>query len=198
MAILVGTQSEIPKASNGSQAGSDYLAAAINQATSSTRHPEFIDGSNVNHAPNLAQLSVKTYILKTSIPFEWRQVTEFYKLRRTKHCCYALQSTFTSWVMASRASNHFTPNLSMHANTSKNVDARPICLPNGATTDVTHSGRTILHSSIELDDVLCVPNFIFNHFFISQLTMSLNCVVFFLLRYFVFSRNTSKESEWNG
>ena len=51
-------------------------------------------------------------------------------------------------------------------------------LPNGEMASVTHIGTVILSSSLTLHNVLCVPSFTFNLFFVSSFTkFQLNCLV---------------------
>ena len=63
------------------------------------------------------------------------------------------------------------------------VDNISVNLPNGQSVMVTHIGSIQITPTLLLTDVLCVPSFDFNLIFVSKLTSSLHCCIFFLSTY---------------
>lgn len=108
-------------------------------------------------------------------------------------CNNALHSPSTSWIIDSGTTNHFTPNLSLLSNVDENTIYKPVCLPNGSRTQLTHTRKSFLSSTIALDNVLCVPTFNFNLLSISQVTNSLNCAAIFFPSFCVFQDLRTKK-----
>ena len=95
------------------------------------------------------------------------------------------------WIIDSGATYHIT--------TSNFISTlHPIAHPlsinvlTGNTVNVTSTGDVKLSSSFTLHNILFVPEFKFNLMSISQLTKSLNFVVFFYPKFFFFQDLTMK------
>ncbi|OMP05523.1 Integrase, catalytic core [Corchorus capsularis] len=89
------------------------------------------------------------------------------------------ESTHSSRIVDSGATDHMTPFLSVLNEIFSTPLHQPVKLPNGASLPVSHVGKAIVSHDIILKDVLCVPNFSCNLLSISKLTKDLNCVELF-------------------
>jgi hypothetical protein len=85
----------------------------------------------------------------------------------------------TKWFIDTGAIDHMVITnqfyTSMH-----HVDNINVNLPNGQSVLVTHIGSIQVTPTLLLIDALCVPSFDFNLIYVSKLTSSLNCCIFFL------------------
>ena len=83
-----------------------------------------------------------------------------------------------TWVIDIGATDHIVHYV--HLFIEFTIVSCVVALPNGETVMVTHIGSITLSSTPILHNVLCVPSFSFNLFFVSQLTKSCSCCLVFL------------------
>lgn len=90
------------------------------------------------------------------------------------------------WIVDSGVSNHMASKLDLLS--SQNLLSKPgsVHLPNGDTTDITHTGCVSLLKGHQISNVLYVPNFRFNLLSVSKLTKELHCMVAFYPDLYVF------------
>ncbi|XP_019224278.1 PREDICTED: uncharacterized protein LOC109205966 [Nicotiana attenuata] len=87
----------------------------------------------------------------------------------------------TKWIIDSGATHHIASDLeALEVKDEVNAHSNgQFHLPTGKTANVSHIGKTGILDKVELDDVLSVPEFIFNLFSVSKLTRQLSCSVNF-------------------
>ena len=82
-----------------------------------------------------------------------------------------------TWVIDTGAIDHLVCFVHL-LTTVTAITQSMVQLPNGEMASVTHIGTVILSSSLTLHNVLYVPSFTFNLFFVSSFTkFQLNCLV---------------------
>ncbi|KAF8397472.1 hypothetical protein HHK36_016389 [Tetracentron sinense] len=108
-------------------------------------------------------------------------------------CSSASTSPPTTWIIDSGASDHMTPTLSSFTSPTPTPNAKPVKLPTGDVTPITHVGSVNLSQDLALHNVLCVPNFHFNLLSISKLTQTLNCAAIFFPTFCVFQDLASRK-----
>ena len=95
-----------------------------------------------------------------------------------KFCLYSHHAR--SWIFDSGATDHFCYDLHMFS-TYKLIENKEnfITIPNGNRVQVTHIGTVKLNAAIELQDVLYVPDFLFNLISVHKLCRDMKCEVTF-------------------
>ena len=74
-----------------------------------------------------------------------------------------------TWVIDTGATDHIVCSVQL-STTITAITQSMVQLPNGEIASVTHIGIVILSSFLTLHNVLCVPSFTFNLFFVSSFT----------------------------
>jgi len=83
------------------------------------------------------------------------------------------------WILDSGAKDHMTY-IANGLLDKRLLHHRPkITLPNGELSEITHTGRVILDSRLELQDVLLVPSFKCNLLSVPKLAKDNKCIVIF-------------------
>ncbi|XP_074313409.1 uncharacterized protein LOC141648580 [Silene latifolia] len=82
-------------------------------------------------------------------------------------------SGMCNWILDTGASNHVTGTLSCLEDT-KNINGRPVCLPNGQEVLAIMIGSVYINESLILNNVLYIPSLKCNLISISQLTSDTN------------------------
>ena len=93
--------------------------------------------------------------------------------------CFLTSAAHDTWVIDSGASDHITPHCSLLESAQRISYPCSITMPNGKQATVTHIGSVVIADGIELQQVLCVPNFHFNLLSASKLTKQLSSNVVF-------------------
>ena len=83
------------------------------------------------------------------------------------------------WIIDTGATNHMVSSLNM---LNKNIVhelevSKPVYLPNGITTQVSHIGSCSLSTRSVISNVLHIPDFKYNLLSVSQITKELGCSV---------------------
>lgn len=110
-------------------------------------------------------------------------------------CCQASNTT-QDWIIDSGASDHMTAQASILSD-YKMVTSLHINLPNGNQAKITHVGIVILPTGLQLQKVLCVPNFKHNLLSVQNLIKDSNCALHFFPTYcLIVDKNTGVLMGW--
>ncbi|XP_015165801.1 uncharacterized protein [Solanum tuberosum] len=92
------------------------------------------------------------------------------------------------WIIDTGATNHMVSSLDMmvKGSVSKLPELKPVYLPNGTTTQVSHVGSCALSARSIITNALHVPAFKYNLLSVSQITKELGCSVTFFPNFCVF------------
>lgn len=92
------------------------------------------------------------------------------------------------WIIDSGATDHMTNNLDLLNNLSNMHDPMKssIYLPNGKNVSVHYQGSCNISYDYTIENVLHVPEFIYNLLSVSKMTKVLQCSVFFFPHFCVF------------
>lgn len=111
----------------------------------------------------------------------------------TGNSVYYSNSTSSSWIIDTGASDHITSSIDSLSHVTPISAHKPVRLPNGSFSQISHIGNINLSEKIRLSKVLCVPDFSFNLLSVSKITKSLNCAVIFFPDFCVFQDLVSKQ-----
>ena len=92
------------------------------------------------------------------------------------------------WIIDTGATNHMVSSLNMlNKDTVHELEvSKPVYLPNGTTTQVSHLGSCSLSPRRFISNVLHIPEFKYNLLSVSQITKELGCSVTFFPHFCVF------------
>lgn len=111
----------------------------------------------------------------------------------TGNSVYYSNSTSSSWIIDTGASDHITSSIDSLSHVTPISAHKPVRLPNGSFSQISHIRNINLSEKIRLSKVLCVPDFSFNLLSVSKITKSLNCAVIFFPDFCVFQDLVSKQ-----
>ncbi|KAL8151013.1 hypothetical protein V2J09_020821 [Rumex salicifolius] len=93
--------------------------------------------------------------------------------------CFLSNGLDSNWILDSGATDHITPHLSFLDNPNTVSKPTSMTLPNGHKSMIKHCGNISLNSTLQLSNILHVPDFCFNLVSISKLSKDLNANVIF-------------------
>jgi len=93
--------------------------------------------------------------------------------------CLTSQLGNDIWILDSGASDHMSHDAKLLHDLKSLVHPITVSLPNGQQVQVSHCGILKLNNSIELENVLLVPQFKYNLLSVKQLAKQLHCNVIF-------------------
>ena len=90
------------------------------------------------------------------------------------------------WIIDTGATNHMVSSLNMLTKITVHEVSKPVYLPNGFTTQVSHIGSCSLSTRSVISNVLHIPDFKYNLLSVSQITKELGCSVTLFPHFCVF------------
>ncbi|KAL2928886.1 Retrovirus-related Pol polyprotein from transposon RE2, partial [Bienertia sinuspersici] len=108
-------------------------------------------------------------------------------------CNMAKEASEAEWILDTGATHHMTGTLNLLNDPCKVSKRARIKLPNGESSEVTHSGTVRLKSDLRLNNVMLIPSFKHNLISVQKLTKQLYCKATFVVDHCIIQKTDSHE-----